>query len=87
VVKLETKLMKEAEMNIPNFAEEAFTLIEKYNKQFPRHIIGTLDLNPELEEQDMIKYLEESMGKNKPITFRNKKVYIDPNDLPEGALW
>lgn len=74
-------------MNIPDLNEKTWDLIEKYNKKFPRYGLGTLDLNPELNEEDLITYLEEAISSNTPIKDNDYRVYMDHSELPDGALW
>ena len=74
-------------MNIPELKESTWDLVDKYNEQFPKHKLGTLDLNPDLEEEALVKFLNEAIESNTPIKDNDYRVYIDPTELPEGALW
>jgi hypothetical protein len=57
--------------------------LEKY--RFPDNPLGTLD--PDLEEEDLVTYLEETIINDNPIKGDDYRVYTNPDDLPGGALW
>ncbi len=73
-------------MNIPDLSEVAISLIRKYNNQSPSHTLGTLDLNPKLQEEELVDFLQDAIRNNKPISDQNKYIYVDVSDLPEDAL-
>lgn len=74
-------------MNIPELKKPTWDLIDQYNDKFPKNKLGTLDLNPDLEEEDLVKYLKEALSTNTPIQDNDYRVYMDPSELPDGALW
>ncbi|MCF7942617.1 MAG: hypothetical protein K9M84_13470 [Spirochaetia bacterium] len=74
-------------MNVPNLTETPWDLIDRYNEQFPDDPLGTLDMDPDREERDLVRHLNEAIEINTPIKEDDHGVYINPKELREGALW
>ena len=75
-------------MSAYEFSEETWKLIEQYNEAFPEEGIGTLDLRPDITDEEMVSHLKEAITSGKAITEDNKAVYGNyKEDMEAGILY
>lgn len=74
-------------MSAFEFKEKTWKAIEEYNEAFPKNGLGTLVLNPDITDEEMLFHIKKAISSGKPITEDNKAVYGSyKEDIEAGEI-